>query len=196
MSDQHPDTSYQLPGTNAQPLRVRLDLGVKKLKYTILFLAVATGTMGAIIAIFAYTKFSTPAALNIGVIQEEDNLNAAEVKTLTDKISQIAVLPENETPTVLTVSDLTKLKGNPFFVNAKLKNKIIIYKKTGRIILYDPFGNKIVNMGPYSENSASGSPSPTPASASETPTAASSPTPTSTPSPGESPTPEPSASPN
>lgn len=143
-----------------QLVRVKLDLSNLKLKYAVLFLAVATGVAGAIIAIYAYTKFTSPTSLNIQIAAESERLTPKEIKALTDKVSQIAVLPEDETPTVLTVSDLTKLHANPFFVNAKLKDKILIFKKAERIILYDPLGHKIVNMGPYSENQSSPPPSP------------------------------------
>lgn len=143
-----------------QPLKVRLDLGIKKLKYLIFFLAVATGVAGVTIAIYFYNKVGTANSLNIPIIAESERLTTKEIKALTEKMSQIAVLPEDETPTVLTISDLTKLHSNPFFKNAKLKDKILIFKKAERIILYDPIGHKIVNMGPYSENPASPNPSP------------------------------------
>mgnify|MGYP001585473773 CR=1 FL=1 len=138
------------------------------------------------IAIYAYNKIGSSNNLNIPIIAESERLTSKEIKALTDKVSQIAVIPEDETPTVLTVSDLTKLHSNPFFKNAKLKDKILIFKKAQRIILYDPLGHKIVNMGPYSENQAS--PAPSPAAQYE------SPQPLPSPIPSEEPSPEPSPS--
>ena len=146
-----PDTSYQQPDTKFPVVRVKLDLSFLKAKYLVLFLAVATGVAGATIAIYAYNKVGIENSLNIPIIEDSERMTAKDIENLVEKMSQVAVLPEDETPTVLTISDLTKLHSNPFFKDAKLKDKILIFKKAGRIILYDPLGHKIVNMGPYSE---------------------------------------------
>lgn len=184
----------QLPINNKQStinipiVKVKFDLSFLKAKYVVLFLAVATGVMGATIAIYAYNKIGSTTNLNIPIITESERLTTKEINALVEIMSQIAVLPEDETPTVLTVSDLTKLHSNPFFKNAKLKDKILIFKKAGRIVLYDPLGHKIVNMGPYSENPASPNPSPTDEHES--------PQPSSTPTPSEGPSASPDASPS
>ncbi|MBI3342244.1 hypothetical protein HY024_03930, partial [Candidatus Curtissbacteria bacterium] len=112
-------------------------------KYIVLFLAVATGVAGAIIGIYAYNKFVPQYPLNINVADIKDKPSAEEIKTLVTKISQIAVLPKDELPDVLVVSDLTQLRANPFFANVNLKDDILIYKKAGKVILYNPTSNRI-----------------------------------------------------
>ena len=42
----------------------------------------------------------------------------AEAQDLVAKVSKLIVLPTTETPFIATVSDLTKLAGQPFFANA------------------------------------------------------------------------------
>lgn len=157
---QIPDSKFSIPDSKFPTVRVKFDLSFLKAKYVVLFLAVATGVAGATIAIYFYNKVGTANSLNIPIIAESERLTSKEIKALTEIISQIAILPEDETPTVLTISDLTKFGANPFFKNAKLKDKILIFKRAERIILYDPLGHKIVNMGPYSENPATPNPSP------------------------------------
>ena len=68
----------------------------------------------------------------------------AETKKILDKISTIIVLPEDEQPTIATVSDPEVLKGQPFFAKAKKGFKVLIYANAKKSILYDPFENKVV----------------------------------------------------
>src|ERR1035437_9538775 len=42
-----------------------------------------------------------------------------QTQTLVDKVGKLMVLPSGETPTIATVSDITKLTGQPFFAKAK-----------------------------------------------------------------------------
>ncbi|OGN17447.1 MAG: hypothetical protein A3F48_04405 [Candidatus Yanofskybacteria bacterium RIFCSPHIGHO2_12_FULL_41_9] len=58
------------------------------------------------------------------------------------------VLPTDEQPTVATVTDLEALKGQPFFLNAKIGYKVLIYTKAKKAILYDPQARKIVEVAP------------------------------------------------
>ncbi len=71
-----------------------------------------------------------------------------EVKDLVQKVSRLMLLPEDEQPTVATVSDYKKLKDQPFFKNAQNGNKVLIYTKAKIAILYDPKINKILAVVP------------------------------------------------
>lgn len=63
-----------------------------------------------------------------------------------DKISELIVLPDDEQPTIATVSDPELLKDQPFFAKARKGFKVFIYANAGKSILYDPFENKIVEI--------------------------------------------------
>jgi len=69
---------------------------------------------------------------------------------LVDEVGKLIVLPSDEQPEIATVSDVKKLKGQPFFVNAQNGDKVLIYSKAQEAILYDPVANKIVEVGPIS----------------------------------------------
>jgi hypothetical protein len=71
---------------------------------------------------------------------------AEENKALLDRVGAVIILPDDETPTIATVSDLDKLKGQPFFAKAELGDKVLIYAKAKKAILYRPSTNKIVEL--------------------------------------------------
>ncbi len=47
-------------------------------------------------------------------------------------------------------------KGQPFFANAQVGDKVLIYYKAKKAILYNPTDNKIVEVGPISDPQATG----------------------------------------
>ena len=58
------------------------------------------------------------------------------------------LLPQNETPTLATVSDLHALEGQAFFKNAKEGDKVLMYLRSQRAILYRPSIDRIIEVGP------------------------------------------------
>jgi hypothetical protein len=71
-----------------------------------------------------------------------------ETRALIDKVGKLIVLPSNEDPTIATVTDLSKLKEQVFFANAKEGDKVLIYTNAKKAILYNPTDNKIVEVAP------------------------------------------------
>lgn len=89
-----------------------------------------------------------------------------EVKKLVLEVGKLMELPPGETPTVATVTDITKLQSQPFFAMAKNGDKVLIYQNSQRAILYDPQAKKIINVAPINVGSPSAqvaTPSATPA---------------------------------
>ncbi len=76
-----------------------------------------------------------------------------EAEELTAAVGKLIVLPEDEQPTIATVNDLKKLQDQPFFANAQLGDKVLIYTKARKAILYRPFENKIIELAPLSDAS-------------------------------------------
>ncbi len=77
---------------------------------------------------------------------------AEENKALLERVGAVIILPDDETPTIATVSDLDKLKGQPFFAKAELGDKVLIYAKAKKAILYRPSTNKIVELAPLTDS--------------------------------------------
>lgn len=82
-----------------------------------------------------------------------------ETKQIVERVSQLVVLPENEEPTLATVTDQSKLASQPFFANAETGDQVLIYTKAQRAILFRPSNNKIIEVAPLNIGSpVSGSP--------------------------------------
>ncbi|HJQ08832.1 MAG TPA: hypothetical protein VJ836_05125 [Candidatus Saccharimonadales bacterium] len=68
-----------------------------------------------------------------------------EADELIQKIGMHMVLP-NETPTIATVKDVTKLVDQPFFKHAKNGDKVLMYTRIKKAILYNPSSGKVVEV--------------------------------------------------
>ena len=97
---------------------------------------VATG-----FAIYSYTQLTKLKADPRIVAQRE-------VEELISRVGKLIVLPEGESPTVATVSDVESLQEQQFFAQAKNGYKVLIYINARKAILYDPVRNKIVDVAP------------------------------------------------
>ncbi len=78
----------------------------------------------------------------------------AEVKSLVSKVGQLMILPENETPTIATVSDPEALKDQAFFADAKKGDKVLIYSNAKKAILYSPTEDKIITIAPLNTDTS------------------------------------------
>ena len=71
-----------------------------------------------------------------------------ETQLLVEEVGKLIILPQNEQPTIATVSDLGKLKDQPFFVKAQIGDKVLIYTTAKRAILFRPSSNQIIEIAP------------------------------------------------
>ena len=64
----------------------------------------------------------------------EKNITATspEVNDLVSKVGDLIYIPENEVPTIATVSNIELLKGQTFFAEAKQGDKVLISKNAKR----------------------------------------------------------------
>ncbi len=85
-----------------------------------------------------------------------------EIKKLIDEVGKIMNLPQGEDPNIATVTDIDKLKDQPFFADGKNGDKVLLYTNAKKVILYDPQSKKIVNIAPLT---AGNTPTPTQAQA-------------------------------
>ncbi len=104
-----------------------------------IFLLLLFSTMGA--TFYFYKQWSD-------LKQNPQKIFEQEVKDIVDMVGKILVLPEGEQPTVATVTDLERLKDQPFFAQAKIGDKVLIYTNARKAILYRQKENKIVEVAP------------------------------------------------
>jgi len=125
-----------------------------------------------------FLKFILPLVIVVGIVivaggyyyyrhfiaVDSQTASQAEVQDLVKKVSKLIMLPSNESPTVATVSDPSKLSNQAFFANSQKGDKVLIYTSSKKAILYRPSTNKIVEVAPISlGNSPGSSTSPQPA---------------------------------
>ncbi len=85
---------------------------------------------------------------------------ANETKKLIEQVGQLVELPQDEVPTVATITDVEKLRDQPFFAHAENGDKILIYTGIKKAILYRPTVNKIVEVAPINVTQRDATPTP------------------------------------
>lgn len=74
------------------------------------------------------------------------NLKEDEVKRMVTEVAKVARIPNNETPSIATITDVSKLKDQPFFKDAKNGDILLVFNSSGKAVLYDPKDKKIVDI--------------------------------------------------
>ena len=95
---------------------------------------------------FIYYKYTQANKKTPDVVAKE------ETDFLVERVGKLIDLPKDETPTTATILDKEKMKDQPFFNNAQNGDKILIYTKAQKAIVYRVKDNKIINVGPISLN--------------------------------------------
>ena len=108
-----------------------------------------------VVAVYFYLQYQ----------KNQPQANEQAVQSLVAEVSKLIELPTGEQPTVATVSDINKLKNQTFFAHAKNGDKVLIYTKAQKAILYDPTERKIVEVGPINLTQTSPTPAMSPTSA-------------------------------
>lgn len=111
----------------------------RPLRKYFLFMIVFLIVLIAVLALFFYKS-------NHISYNNPDSIAESNTKLIIEQVGKIVFLPKGETPTIATVSDPSLLKNQPFFVDAKKGDQVLIYSNSRKAIIYDPVANKIVNM--------------------------------------------------
>lgn len=71
-----------------------------------------------------------------------------EAVNLTYRIGKTVLLPSDEIPGLATVTDSTKLNRGGVLTGAQNGDKVLLFYKGGRVVLYRPSVGKVVAVGP------------------------------------------------
>jgi len=71
-----------------------------------------------------------------------------EVKSVTQTISRFMDLPADEVPSLATITDIKKLKGQDFFKKGQNGDKVLIYTKAQKALLFRPSTSRIIEFAP------------------------------------------------
>jgi hypothetical protein len=104
------------------------------------------GASGA--AAYFYKKYSSVKNSDAATVAKTD------AQTTVAQVGKLIVLPTDEDPTVATVTDPAKLSGQTFFARAKVGDKVLLYVKAKKALLYDPIANKLVEVAPLNVDDA------------------------------------------
>jgi len=69
-----------------------------------------------------------------------------ETNELTGRIGRFMELPAGEQPTLATVTDQDKLKGQDFFAHAQNGDKLLVYSNAKKAILFRPSTGKVIEV--------------------------------------------------
>ena len=111
----------------------------KKVKIILTVFMLTTVT----VFIYLYFKKENNLAINHGSETKSD-------VSIIEDVGKLVELPVGEKPTVATISDTEALKSQPFFNNAKVGDKVLIYTNAKKAIIYRPSKNIIVEIAPLS----------------------------------------------
>jgi hypothetical protein len=64
------------------------------------------------------------------------------------EISGLILLPADEKPTLVNISDVAKLKNQPFFTNAQNGDIVLVFTQSKKAYLYRPSIKKLVEVSP------------------------------------------------
>ncbi|TSC85119.1 MAG: hypothetical protein G01um101413_503 [Parcubacteria group bacterium Gr01-1014_13] len=91
-------------------------------------------------------------------------ISQEENQKIIDAVGKLVLLPEGEAPTIATVTDPEKLKGQQaFFARAAAGDKVLIYTGALKAIMYRPSENKIIEIAPLVIGNPNASAAPAPA---------------------------------
>lgn len=93
-----------------------------------------------------------PGILGIKTAQGDNEALRKEAETLISEVGKLITLPQDEKPTIATVTDIEKVKDQAFFRNSQNGDRVLIYTNAKKAILYRPSEKRIVDVGTVTVN--------------------------------------------
>lgn len=119
------------------------------LPYTKLFIGIAV--IGSLVLFFTVLRDRNELQSQVDKLSSQStpqNVQSDEITALQAELSKFLELPADDTPTLATVSDVEKVKDQTFFKNAQNGDKVLLYSKAGKAILYRPSTKKLIEVAP------------------------------------------------
>ncbi len=114
-------------------------------------------------------------------LKDPAGLAQKRIQDTVAEVGKLIALPQEETPTIAEISDLSKLKGQEFFSKAEVGDQVLVYSVAKKAILWRPTEHKIIEVAPLGVSRPESAAAPVVSAA---------PTPTETPTPTPSPSPK------
>lgn len=95
---------------------------------------------------------------NIKRLSDPNVSTKATEDELIEKVRKIALVPADERPTIANISDAEKLKDQPLFALIQNGDKVLLYTKARREVVYRPSTNQIITVVTLPEDSKPSTP--------------------------------------
>lgn len=141
---QKPETSLPKQSWGSKLSRLRNSVKAKKTLSIIAIIAVAFMP-----SYYFYHKSQQAEAR----INDPNTANKQVIDEVVKKVSNHVLLPTDEQPTLATVSDATKVKGQPFFRNASNGDKVLVFTQARKAYLYRPSTDLVIEVAPLNVDS-------------------------------------------
>lgn len=86
-------------------------------------------------------------------LANSSEVNQKVVDDVVSKVNRLYLLPTDEKPTLVTVTDVSKVKEQPFFSRAENGDKALVYTQSRKAILYRPSKDVVVEVAPLNVDS-------------------------------------------
>jgi hypothetical protein len=104
--------------------------------------------IGAVLALIPSYYFYNKYQQTNKLLKNPQQAAKQEVASTVAKLGMLMDLPKDDTPTIATVTDRNKLKEQPFFARAANGDKVVLYIKAKKAILFREKDNKIIEVAP------------------------------------------------
>lgn len=131
--------------TSAKPNKSGLQRRFKRVPLWLILLVVAIVAIGS--TIYFMNRYNA-AQKEVDRLSNPQEIAKQEQEQLVAAVGQLVELPQGETPTVATVSDVSKLQDQAFFASAENGDKVLIYTQAKKAVLYRPSTNKLIQIAP------------------------------------------------
>jgi cytoskeletal protein RodZ len=136
-----------------------------KWSYALILLLVLGLGVGGFFGYQEYTKLRDENK-RLSNPQESAKLETERVKS---EVANIIEVPTDEEPTIASVSDASKLSNQAFFAKAQNGDKLLMFSKAKKAILYRPSTKKIIEVAPINLGDDKAKVAPTDSTKTETP---------------------------
>jgi hypothetical protein len=135
------------PGKRLQTSKIRIHRIIDKPEKHFMF-----GLNTILLAVLA-SIFITYLILKLGssVVRQDQAEQTSNQARLLQEVGAIIDLPA-EQPTIATVTNLDKLKSQPFFSKAQLNDTVLYYPQTKKVILYRSSERRIIEVATIAQN--------------------------------------------
>lgn len=122
---------------------------LRKVVRSKIFAVIVVLLLASIPAVYFYQKSQTVEKR----LNDPDTANQQVIDAVVKKVGKLILLPAGEKPTLASVSDVNKVKDQPFFAQAQNGDKVLVYTQARKAILYRPSQNLIIEVAPLNVGS-------------------------------------------